>query len=227
MRTLLTALAICALFIPALFLFSRGLVAPGLLALAGALTICAVYLFGGGQRTFPILSRRHDDDRRALDDEIERHPHNAGAYVQRAALRFNAGDLDGALDDYSAALEQNIFRTDRWGFIGGSEATIRTARGQVYFALERYRHALEDFEAAHEAQPHFHPALAWLAIVHYALRHLDDAHEWWQLAVDHHPEYRRLDGTNWIDDQPGWLQPPIVPAQAVTALLNARELSRS
>jgi tetratricopeptide (TPR) repeat protein len=202
--------------------------AQGESALAlGLLLICALLCAGYLLRLAYII--RHPQYRRAaslkqLNEHITRNPRNPLSYARRAAIRFYEGDAEGALSDYNTALEQNIIRLDRWGFIRGIEATIYTERGQVHFAREEYLQALKDFQTAHKSQPHYHPALAWLAITCYALRRFDEARQWWRAACDNCPEYRSLDGTNWVpEDENGWLHPEIVSAQALTALLNASQ----
>jgi tetratricopeptide (TPR) repeat protein len=201
------------------------------LALAG--TVALAFLATGWYLAFnefahvSIPAEDIADAHAELDEELTRKPDNVSALAKRAALKFRMDDAEGALADYNAALDTNPIRADRWSFIQGLEATLYTERGQVYFSLEQFKHALHDFETAYESQPHFHPALAWLAIAHYARRHFEESHIWWNAALKHDPRYRALDGTNWVSPQPGWLEREIIPAQTITALLNASGHARA
>lgn len=147
-----------------------------------------------------------------LSEEIERDPDNLSAYVKRARLFYYAGKLRQAVQDYTQALELDP---------GKGEALIYTELGQVYFRAGKYPKALQAFEAAYAIKARYPPTLAWLAIGHYAQRNFPEARIWWQAARRKRKRYARLNGTNWVRAQPGWLTPACVEAQKITALLNA------
>ena len=147
-----------------------------------------------------------------LSEEIERDPQNAATYVKRARLYYFEGKLREAAQDYRQALD-----------LGGHkfQAVIYTELGQVYFRVGKYPKAVQAFEAAYAIKARFHPTLAWLAIGHYAQRNFPEARIWWQAARRKRRGYARLNGTNWVHPQPGWLAPACIEAQKITALLNA------
>ena len=147
-----------------------------------------------------------------LDSEIERNPQKAVTYVRRARLYYHENKLREAAQDYNQALD-----------LGGHtlKAVIYTELGQVYFRAGKYPRALQAFEAAYAVKARFHPTLAWLAIGHYAQRNFPEARIWWQAARRKRKRYARLNGTNWVRPQPGWLAPACTEAQKITALLNA------
>ena len=140
------------------------------------------------------------------------------------AERFASGDLKGALAIYNQSLNLDVTNTAARAVPHRVHAILYTERGQIHFAQRQYQLALRDFESAHAANPSFHAAMAWLAITHYAMRNLDAARDWWRRAVELEPRYAELDGLRWMSRQPGWLLPPVVEAQAITALLNARRV---
>ena len=147
-----------------------------------------------------------------LDGCIEQNQADTLVYVRRARLRYRYKKYKSSSLDYEEALGQGMPKYN---------AMIYTELGQIYFSFGRYRDALSSFEQAYTEQPNFHPTLAWLAVAHYALRNFDEAHIWWQYAIERHRRYAKLHGTNYVKLQEGWLQPAIVEAQKVTALLNA------
>ncbi len=150
----------------------------------------------------------------ATDDTLSRR--------RSGAEQFANGHVKEALATYDRNLSLDVSNTGARGVPHRVRAILYTERGQIHFAQRQYQLALRDFQSAQEANPTFHPAMAWLAIVHYALRNLDEARIWWRRAVKHEARYGELDGLNWMPSQPGWLSPPIVEALAITALLNAR-----
>lgn len=147
-----------------------------------------------------------------LGEEIERNPQDVTAYIKRARLHYYEGKLREAAQDYHQALDLDA---------GKGKAVIYTELGQVYFRAGKYPQAVQAFEAAYAARARFHPTLAWLAIGHYAQRNFAEARIWWQVARRKRKRYARLDGTNWVRPQPGWLAPACIEAQKITALLNA------
>jgi len=147
-----------------------------------------------------------------LCGRIERRPKDAPSLVKRARLYYQEGKFRLAADDYNRALDLGLYKR---------KEMIYTELGQTYFAAGNYPLALAALETAYAARGRFHPTLAWLAIVHYALRDFAEARIWWQSARKQYPRYARLNGANWVRPQPGWLSPPSVEAQKIVALLNA------
>lgn len=179
-----------------------------------ALLIGGLLLIAGGL-SWRIQRRRRPGKRTAdKQDTLSRR--------REGAERFARGDVKGALEVYNRNLSLDVSNSMLRGVPHRLQAALYTERGQIHFAQKQYQLALRDFESAHTASPKFHPALAWLAIVHYALRDLDEAYDFWRRALALQSEYSTLNGLTWVRQQPGWLSPPIVEAQAITALLNAR-----
>jgi tetratricopeptide (TPR) repeat protein len=137
--------------------------------------------------------------------------------AQRARLHYRYSRTHAAIRDFKAVLVMDE----------ASRPQIYTESAQVYFAAGSYAQARQALQSAQALNPDFHPALAWLAIVHYASRDFEQAHDWWQQASHRYPRYARLDGTNWVTPQPGWLTPPVTEAQTITALLNAMDSTPS
>lgn len=148
-----------------------------------------------------------------LDERLARYPQDTTAYVKRARLHCMDRKYPEAVDDYRQALMQIKDRRS---------PELYTELSQVYFAMQKYDAALEAAEAAYAVKARFHPTLAWLAIIHYARRSFSESRIWWQSAREKYPDYRKLDGTNWVRSQPGWLERPLIEAQKITALLNSR-----
>ena len=161
-----------------------------------------------------IHLNKHHLAHKRLDRQIARNPNHHTAYVKRARLHYHAGEFRQARDDYRQALQLDPHKL---------EAVIYTELGQVFFAAGKYAHAQKSLQAAYATKEHTHTTLAWLAIVHYAQRDFAEARIWWQAARREQSRYARLDGTNWPNLQSGWLTPPPIEAQKITALLNAHE----
>ena len=149
---------------------------------------------------------------RLLDSRLRRHPDDVHARVLRARLYYRNGALGRAACDYHHAAPMASTRC---------QAVIYTELAQVYFTAGKYAQSLAALEAGYALRPHAHAIQAWLAIAHYALRDFDEARIWWQSARRKHAGYARLDGTNWVRPQSGWLAPPPGEAQKISALLNA------
>jgi tetratricopeptide (TPR) repeat protein len=158
---------------------------------------------------------KHRIAQKRLDAQIARNPNNPITYAKRARLHYHTGKFRQSRDDYRQALQLDPAPK--------LEAIIYTELGQVFFAAGKYAHALKSLQAAYVTKEHTQPTLAWLAIAHYAQRDFAEARIWWQSARREQPGYTRLDGTNWPKLQAGWLTPPPIEAQKITALLNAHE----
>ncbi len=77
-----------------------------------------------------------------FDGLVERHPDYAEGWNQRAIMRFLIGDVGGALADVDRVLS---LEPRHFGALSG--------RGQCYLRMERYREALDAFEAALSINP--------------------------------------------------------------------------
>ncbi len=204
-----------------LAIFASGIISVLLLGYIHPVLVpvmAAAYLLVGGYYVYThqiqILLQLGKNKRvlHLLDECIEQNQTDTLVYIWRARLRYRYKKYKSSSLDYEEALSQGMSKYN---------AMIYTELGQIYFAFGRYQDALGAFEQAYTEQPNFHPTLAWLAVAHYALRNFDEAHIWWQYAIERHRRYAKLDGTNYVKPQAGWVQPAIVEAQKVTALLNA------
>ncbi|MCW8796877.1 MAG: tetratricopeptide repeat protein [Chlorobium sp.] len=80
-----------------------------------------------------------------LDRIIDEDPNNPEVYYDRANVRSGRGDIEGAIDDYSKAIELGLRLRERFLAYGN--------RGIARAALEDNQGALEDFTVIIEASP--------------------------------------------------------------------------
>ena len=80
-----------------------------------------------------------------LDRKIEKDRNNAEAYYDRANARFCAGDREGAVSDYTRAMELGLRPRENFLAIG--------SRGAARVELEDIDGAMDDFTAIIKACP--------------------------------------------------------------------------
>ncbi len=80
-----------------------------------------------------------------LDRIIEEEPNSAEAYYDRANVKSGRGDIEGAINDYSKAIELGLRLRERFLAYGN--------RGIARVAMEENKGALEDFTVIIEASP--------------------------------------------------------------------------
>ena len=151
-----------------LFVHRPGLRKPALGVLAG-------YLLALSALTAARTTVWHDG-LRLWNDVLAKHPESSIAYSNRAELRFNARDLQGAIDDCNHALSINPRYATAYFNRGGARATAgdlpsalsdfdravalnpRNAdafylRGLTFFNLGRRREAIADLSRCIEMRP--------------------------------------------------------------------------
>jgi len=117
-----------------------------------------------------------------LTETIERDSTMLYPYLERAQQRFEGGYYEGAVDDYSRALEIDSSNEEIWLGRGLAREKLKDFegafsdytkaidirddffrawinRGNVLFKLERYRDAIDDFNAALVYQSDYAPAI--------------------------------------------------------------------
>lgn len=155
-----------------------------------------------------------------LDKRISKKPNDALAYAQRAEVRFTLNDAEGAIADYTNALESDIAKLDKYVVNKGAEALVLTERAQVYFDQSDYQNALNDLKLAHKQKPDFHTTVAWLAITNFAVGNVDKATDLWKTAKSKHKPYAKLNKDKWIAPTLSWQSRPILDAQEIIDKLN-------
>jgi len=80
-----------------------------------------------------------------LDRVIDEEPNSAEAYYDRANVKSGRGDVEGAINDYSKAIELGLRLRERFLAYGN--------RGIARVAIEENKGAFEDFTAIIEASP--------------------------------------------------------------------------
>jgi tetratricopeptide (TPR) repeat protein len=120
----------------------------------------------------------HDRASQAQSRAISMQPGHARALNARAWNRQAAGDLEGALADYSSALLADPEWTDTW---------IR--RGKLFLRLSRDDEALADFERALQLKPKSAKALTHRGRVHLSRGQYDEALSDFDRALKISPGY--------------------------------------
>ena len=134
----------------------------------------------------------------AYDEIIERNPEFASAYVNRALVKMNAGNIKGALEDYDQAIaldpDNPLLYVNR-GFARGQIKNFRAAladynmalkmdpgiaiayrgRGKVLFELQEFQLALEDLNEAIRLDPGHGGSFFNRGLVHRQIGHLDQS----------------------------------------------------
>lgn len=162
---------------------------------------------------------RYDRAKQILDRRIARNQRDWVALAQRASIEFTIGNYDAAINDYTAALDLDIEKTERWTIRKFGRSILLTERAQVQFAKGEYDAAQNDLLNAHHIKPTLHPTVAWLAIVTYASGQYTDAKNWWLQAIEMYPQYAKLTGNDWVKSVLGWHQPS-KKAQEIIEQLN-------
>ena len=131
----------------------------------------------------------HDQEFAELDSAQE--------YVERAEERFAKGDLHGAIDDASAALE-----------LEADSVQAFLQRGVARAAHEDVEDAIDDFGEALEREPECLPALINRGLAFYGNRQFEEALEDFDTAVEVDPEAPEIYANRGIvrfalDDQEG------------------------
>jgi tetratricopeptide (TPR) repeat protein len=84
-----------------------------------------------------LFTEKYDDGIQFFSDYIGRHSQDAAAYDGRAGIRWYAGQLDRAVDDYSRALELNA-----------DDISSLSGRGQIFAEIGQGPKAIEDLDLA-------------------------------------------------------------------------------
>lgn len=149
---------------------------------------------------------------------------NTEMYFVRAYAKFVRGDYQGALKDYTKAIEANPMhvqayynRGDLHRKMGNFEAAMADyeealrlkpdqleayiGRGQVYFEQHQRDRALADFQYANELQPAFSQAVAGLAVTLHAMGIKDEAYKLWRSLVNAKDKYAQ---PAWVKDHLNW-----------------------
>jgi tetratricopeptide (TPR) repeat protein len=107
---------------------------------------------------------RHAEAIDAFSNVLARAGTYAPAWDARAKLRYLSGDYEGAIQDFTAAIEAGL---DGYG--------VRLFRGLANYSVGRHGEALEDLSRAISLQPHLPGTYARRALVYRALN--DDKSE--------------------------------------------------
>src|SRR5256712_20825 len=92
-----------------------------------------------------LRAGRYGEARAAFDEALQA---SAAALANRGVARARLGDLDGAIDDYTRALD-----------LAPGDGDILFDRGNAWAAKGEYHRAMADFRRAAEADPHRAQAL--------------------------------------------------------------------
>ncbi len=76
------------------------------------------------------------------DEIIEQSPEDLGAYSNRSIAKYNLGDYEGAIDDFTQAIN-----------IDPKNANAYNNRGYIKYQIERYKDATDDFNEAIKIDP--------------------------------------------------------------------------
>ena len=163
---------------------------------------------------------------------------SAEVYFSRAYEKYKAGDLDGAIEDYTQILrlhpknaQMYIYRGmmhhqkgDFERAIADNSEAIRidpqsayayNNRAEAYFALQRYDEAFDDFRRAY-ALGNDRMMMAGLAITNHALGRTDEARDLWQRLLEKNANFKDAD---WVGKELNWAQPLIEEARKLIAKL--------
>lgn len=88
----------------------------------------------------------YGDDWAELNQSIEINPYNALAYYNRGWIRSESGDRQGAISDFTQAINYNSNKTD----IFPTLADVYSARAQQYRILGNKQKAISDYQKAAE-----------------------------------------------------------------------------
>lgn len=115
--------------------------------------------------------------RDAFETSLRETPALAAGWNNRASTRARLGDLDGALQDYTRAME-----------LAPADAEIVFNRGNVYAALGNLPAAIADYTAAVSMQPVYARALFNRGTVRAAMGDTAGALADWQRAIEVEPD---------------------------------------
>jgi Tfp pilus assembly protein PilF len=119
---------------------------------------------------------RLEEARLRYDQALSSDPDSALAHVRMGHLMVRTGDLDGATDHLSAALDQ------------GADYVAYYYRGYAYMKAADFARALRDFDAAIGMKPRFAPAYLARGDTHYGRGDNDRARRDWERVLEI-PEY--------------------------------------
>jgi tetratricopeptide (TPR) repeat protein len=125
-----------------------------------------------------VKSRSYSDPITFYNSSISQNPNNALMYTNRGAIKVNMGDLQGAIGDFTKAIE-----------LKPGDAVAYNDRGIAYSSTGRLEMAIDDFDKAIELNPNYAGVYNNWGNIYKDKGDLDKAIKKYDKAIELNPNY--------------------------------------